>query len=81
MPFYFCFSLGGHLDFIDFLQKRFYNINYRFENDFEGLFVSVTVVGAMDIAKTVGVCIIMRMALIVFARNFYLLSEQNGEVC
>ena len=24
-----CFSLGGNLDFIDFLQKKFYNINYR----------------------------------------------------
>ena len=24
-----CFSLGGNLDFLDFLQKKFYNINYR----------------------------------------------------
>ena len=23
-----CFSLGGNLDFLDFHQKRFYNINY-----------------------------------------------------
>ena len=23
-----CFSLGGNLDFPDFLQKKFYNINY-----------------------------------------------------
>ena len=23
-----CFSLGGNLDFLDFLQKKFYNINY-----------------------------------------------------
>ena len=23
-----CFSLGGNLDFIDFLQKRFYNFDY-----------------------------------------------------
>ena len=24
-----CFSLGGNLDFPEFLQKKFYNINYR----------------------------------------------------
>ena len=24
-----CFSLGGNLDFLDFLQKKFYNIDYR----------------------------------------------------
>ena len=24
-----CFSLGGNLDFLDFLQKKFLNINYR----------------------------------------------------
>ena len=24
-----CFSLGGNLDFLEFLQKKFYNINYR----------------------------------------------------
>ena len=24
-----CFSLGGNLDFPDFLQKKFYNIDYR----------------------------------------------------
>ena len=24
-----CFSLGENLDFLDFLQKKFYNINYR----------------------------------------------------
>ena len=24
-----CFSLGGTLDFRDFLQKKFYNIDYR----------------------------------------------------
>ena len=24
-----CFSLGGNLDFLDFLQKMVYNINYR----------------------------------------------------
>ena len=23
-----CFSLGGNLDFTEFLQKKFYNINY-----------------------------------------------------
>ena len=23
-----CFSLGGNLDFPEFLQKKFYNINY-----------------------------------------------------
>ena len=23
-----CFSLGGNLDFLDFLQKKFYNIDY-----------------------------------------------------
>ena len=23
-----CFSLGGNLDFLEFLQKKFYNINY-----------------------------------------------------
>ena len=23
-----CSSLGGNLDFLDFLQKQFYNINY-----------------------------------------------------
>ena len=28
---YFCyFSFGENLDFPDFLQKKFYNINYRF---------------------------------------------------
>ena len=25
-----CFSLGGNLDFLEFLQKKFYNINYRY---------------------------------------------------
>ena len=25
---YFWFSLGGNLDFLDFFQKKFYNINY-----------------------------------------------------
>jgi len=25
---YCCFSLGGNLDFLDFLAKKFYNINY-----------------------------------------------------
>jgi len=29
MVYYCCFSLGGNLDFLDFLQKKFYNINYR----------------------------------------------------
>ena len=30
MAAYYChFSLGGNLDFLDFLQKKFYNINYR----------------------------------------------------
>ena len=24
-----CFSLGENLDFLDFLQKKFYSINYR----------------------------------------------------
>ena len=24
-----CFSFGGNLDFPEFLQKKFYNINYR----------------------------------------------------
>ena len=24
-----CFSLGGNLDFLEFLKKKFYNINYR----------------------------------------------------
>ena len=24
-----CFSLGRNLDFLEFLQKKFYNINYR----------------------------------------------------
>ena len=28
MVYYCCFSLGGNLDFLDFLQKKFYNINY-----------------------------------------------------
>ena len=26
---YCCFSLGGNLENLDFLQKKFYNINYR----------------------------------------------------
>ena len=25
---YCCFSLGGNLDFLDFIQKKFYNIYY-----------------------------------------------------
>ena len=25
---YFSFSYGGNLEFLDFLQKKFYNINY-----------------------------------------------------
>ena len=29
MVYYCCFSLGVNLDFLDFLQKKFYNINYR----------------------------------------------------
>ena len=29
MVYYCCFSLGGNLDFLDFLQKKFYNIDYR----------------------------------------------------
>ena len=29
MVYYCCFSLGGNLDFLDFLQKKFFNINYR----------------------------------------------------
>ena len=29
-----CFSLGGNLDFPEFLQKKFYNINYSIEIDF-----------------------------------------------
>ena len=28
-----CFSSGGNLDFLEFLQKKFYNINYRTENE------------------------------------------------
>ena len=28
MAYYCCFSLGGNLDFPDFLQKKFYNIDY-----------------------------------------------------
>ena len=28
MDYSFCFSLGGNLDFLDFLQKKFYNIDY-----------------------------------------------------
>ena len=28
MVYYCCFSLGGNVDFLDFLQKKFYNINY-----------------------------------------------------
>ena len=28
MACYCCFSLGGNLDFPEFLQKKFYNINY-----------------------------------------------------
>ena len=26
-----CFSFGGNLDFPEFLQKKFYNINYRID--------------------------------------------------
>ena len=26
-----CFSLGGNLDFPELLQKKFYNINYRYD--------------------------------------------------
>ena len=29
MAYSFCFGLRGNLDFPDFLQKQFYNINYR----------------------------------------------------
>ena len=29
-----CFSLGGNLDFLDFLQKKFYNIDYRWNINF-----------------------------------------------
>ena len=29
MAYFCCFSLGGTLDFPDFLQKKFYNIDYR----------------------------------------------------
>ena len=29
MVYSFCFGLRGNLDFPDFLQKKFYNINYR----------------------------------------------------
>ena len=28
-----CFSFGGNLDFPEFLQKQFYNINYRSRGD------------------------------------------------
>ena len=28
MVYYCCFTLGGNLDFLDFLQKKFYNIDY-----------------------------------------------------
>ena len=28
MAYYRRFSLGGNMDFLDFLQKKFYNINY-----------------------------------------------------
>ena len=27
MVYYWCFSLGGNLDFLDCLKKKFYNIN------------------------------------------------------
>ena len=29
MAYYCCFSFGGNIDFPEFLQKKFYNINYR----------------------------------------------------
>ena len=29
MAYYCCFSSRGNLDFLDFLQKKFYNINSR----------------------------------------------------
>ena len=29
MAFSCCFALRGNLDFADFIQKKFYNINYR----------------------------------------------------
>ena len=29
------FSYGGNLDFLDFLPKKFYNIDYWNENNFE----------------------------------------------
>ena len=28
MTYYYCFSLAGNLDFLDFLQKSFFNTNY-----------------------------------------------------
>ena len=32
MDYFYCFSLGGNLYFLDFLQKKFYNINSRTSN-------------------------------------------------
>ena len=31
MAYSYCFGLGGNLDFPEFLQKKFYNINYRWD--------------------------------------------------
>ena len=31
ISYYCCFGLRGNLEFPDFLQKKFYNINYRLE--------------------------------------------------
>ena len=35
MAYSFCFNFGGNLEFPDFLQKKFYNINYRWKESFE----------------------------------------------
>ena len=36
-----CFSLGGDLYFLDFLQKKFYNINYWKRKNLKKLFVGL----------------------------------------
>ena len=37
-----CFSCGGNLDFPEFLQKKFYSINYWFSGQIGNKFSSLT---------------------------------------
>ena len=45
-----CFSFGGNLDFLDFLQKKFYNINYW--GDLRGILIGCS--SGLNLAADLG---------------------------